>query len=250
MLAATALSAALPRAGSLPLRAIAGFEATDYATLDGRVVWAGAKARTDHPRNISNPWQPSAFSTEAARMQRSALTCLALLKGPKQPGFLSWLKPGLSPDPLPLWLTLATPRLNSLAVALRSNDLQAFELAALRLLGLGPGLTPSGDDLVGATFFALQQVPRACWEAGLPMVRGRVRAAARHVTNVISAALLDDLLDGRSYRPLHELMTALDSEKPARMAAATQMLLRVGASSGADMLSGILLTLSTWQESF
>jgi hypothetical protein len=250
MLAAPVRLASRPAARAPRMQAIAGFEATDYALLNGRVVWAGSHASTDHPRNINNPWQPSPFSGNPARLQRSALNCLDLLRGPLQPGLLTWLQPSLGADPMPWWLTQAMPRLNSLALALQSNDLSAFEAAALRLLGLGPGLTPSGDDLVGATFFALRQAPRARWAAELPAVRSRVSAAAREATNVISAALLEDLLDGRSYRPLHELITALDSEDPSRIAAAMQALLRVGASSGADMLSGVLMTLSTWQETF
>jgi hypothetical protein len=243
-------STSQPAAGVPRLQAIAGFEATDYALLNGRVVWAGAQASTDHPRNFFRPWQPSPFSGDTARLQRGALNCMALLQGPLQPGLLTWLNPSLGSDPLPWWLTHALPRLNSLALALQSNDPPAFEHAALRLLGLGPGLTPSGDDLVGAIFFALRQAPRTRWAAELPALRSRVRAAAHEATNVISAALLDDLLDGHSYRPLHELMTALDSEDPSHIAAATQALLRVGASSGADMLSGVLLTLGTWQETF
>ena len=229
---------------------IAGFESTDYATLNGRVVWIGEQAGADHPRNLWRPWQAEPFTGNPARMQRGALTGLALLQGPVQPGLLSWLKPGLSTDPWPFWLKQASPRFDALALALGTNDLPALEQAALRLLGLGPGLTPSGDDFVGAVFFTLQHAPRTHWAAELPAVLDRIRTAARGATNRISAALLSDLLDGQSFRALHDLMLALDSEDPILIDAAAQALMNIGASSGCDMLCGALLALSTWQESF
>ena len=85
---------------------------------------------------------------------------------------------------------------------------------------------------------------------GLPALQTRLRAAALRATNVISAALLSDMLNGRSFRALHDFLAALDSEDPASIAMAAQALQRIGASSGADMLCGVLLALNTWQETF
>lgn len=229
---------------------IAGFETTDYATLNGRVVWVGEHAGADHPRNLWRPWQVEPFTGNPARMQRGARTALALLQGPVHPGLLSWLKPGLTADPWPFWLKQACPRFDALALALQTNDLPALQQAALRLLGLGPGLTPSGDDFIGAVFFVLQQAPRKHWAAELPNVLERIRTQAHNATNRISAALLDDLLDGQSFRALHDLLCALDSEDPILIDAAARALMQIGATSGCDMLCGALLALSTWQETF
>lgn len=233
-----------------PLCPIAGFEATDYALLNGQVVWVGEQPGVDHPRNLWNPWQASPFCGDTLRMQRGARTCLALLKTPSTAGLLPWLNPGPTPAPMPLWLKLATPRLDAVRQALQVNDLPAFERAALGVLGLGPGLTPSGDDFIGAICFTLQQAPRRRWAASLPAVQTGLRAAALGATNVISAALLSDMLNGHSFRALHELLAALDSEDPASIATAAQALQHIGASSGADMLCGVLLALNTWQETF
>ena len=134
--------------------------------------------------------------------------------------------------------------------ALLVNDLAAFEYTALRLLGLGPGLTPSGDDFVGGIFFALHHAPRSHWAAALPAVRARFCTAAAGATNVISAALLHDLMGGHSHQALQDLLAALHTEDPARIEAAIAALLRIGASSGADLLCGVLLALSTWQATF
>lgn len=260
------------------LRRILGFESTDYATLDGRVVWVGDPAAADHPRNLWRPRQAMAFCGDTQRLQRGATRCLTLLRAPSNPGLVDWLKSaGISDgtsgggtegltesqndsvsvparrehtEPQPLWLQLAATRLDAVRHALQVNDPVAFERAALRVLGLGPGLTPSGDDFIGGIFFALHHAPRSQWRATLPAVQARFRTAAASATNVISAALLDDLMDGHSHQALHDLLAALHAEDPARIQAATTALLRIGASSGADMLCGVLLALNTWQDTF
>ena len=253
-------------AAPLPLQKIAGFESTDYASLHGRIVWAGAQARTDHPRNAWRPWLADDRRFDAQGLQRGATLAMGLLArlhgsglsdsglhpsglhpdGPTSNGLLAWLARGTLPFPL----GLTAPRFAAVRAALLANDEPAFEAAAPGLLGLGPGLTPSGDDFIGAIFFALAHAPRAHWQPHLPALQARMRSAAASATNVISAALLDDLMAGRSYRCLHELLAALEGDDPALIETSARALLRIGASSGADMLAGLLLALSTWHESF
>ncbi len=230
----------------LTLRKVRGFEATDYAWQHERIVWAGTHAHTDHPRNAWRPWQPAPLSCDAQRLQRGASACMAMLAELPPLGLLPWLIGG----PLPFPMDRVAPRFKAVRDALQSNDCCAFEAAALRVLGLGPGLTPSGDDFIGAIFFALVHAPRARWQGQMPALQTRIRAAAATATNLISAALLDDLMAGRSYRCLHELLAALHSQDPAQIEASARTLQRIGASSGADMLAGLLLALSTWHESF
>lgn len=224
------------------LRKVAGFEATDYAWQHGRIVWAGAQAGSDHPRNAWQPWQPAPLRCDAQRLQRGASACMVLLARRPPLGLLPWLCGGRLPFPL----DRAAPRFDAVRDALQGNDCHAFEAAALRVLGLGPGLTPSGDDFIGAILFALAHAPRAEWQGALLAMRAHIRSAAANATNLISAALLDDLMAGRSHRALHEMLAALDSGEAAGIEAAAQALLRIGASSGADMLAGLLLAFCTW----
>jgi primosomal protein N' len=58
-------------------------------------------------------------------------------------------------------LARALPDVEALAIACAADDADAACRAALPLLGLGPGLTPSGDDLVGAAFFARRALARS-----------------------------------------------------------------------------------------
>ncbi len=146
---------------------------------------------------------------------------------------------------MPFPLNLSVARFDAIKQALIDGDVNAFTSAALRVLGLGNGLTPSGDDFVGGLMFAFAHAPRQAWIDDLPMAKARIRNAALVSTNVISAALLDDLMAGRSYSALHDVLIALDSNNIASIINACEKLLSVGASSGADMLAGLLLALTT-----
>ncbi len=220
---------------------IPGFEATAYAYLDGEVVWLGEPAGTEHPRNARTHWQPPRIECDAQRLAAGAQTCKQWIDGLPPKGLLRWL----TGQPMAFPIEQARARFDAIREALVRNDLLAFATAAERVLGLGHGLTPSGDDFVGGIFFALAHAPREAWEAELPAVRQRMRDAAGRLTNVISAALLSDLMKGASYAPLHALLAALQDNAQPAITHSAQRLLRVGATSGADMLAGLLLALLT-----
>lgn len=236
-------------ANSAAFQAIPGFESTSYAYLGGRIVWTGqgdsASAVTDHPRNALRAWQPEEVTFEAGRLGRGARMARRLFEGGasaaiRPAGLTSWLVGEVLPFPL----APATARFDAVRDAMACQDFRAFEAAAMRVLGLGHGLTPSGDDFVGGILFALNSAPVPAWRTDLPVLKSRLRAAAKTATNVISAALLDDLMDGASYRALHETMAALDSENAMKIEAACNLLFRLGASSGSDILAGVLLALA------
>jgi len=150
-------------------------------------------------------------------------------------GLLGWL----AGQRLVFPLELARPRLDALALALRAHDCVAFEAAALRVLGLGHGLTPSGDDLLGGILFTLAHAPIPAWQDAMPGLHARMRQAAHSATNPISAALLDDLMRGSSYRVLHRVFDAFHAGHSGPITDAVQALLRLGSSSGGDMLAGV-----------
>ena len=228
---------------TLALARVPGFESTHYALLDGYIVWTGETAHSDHPRNLANPWQAGPAHYQAQALRKGAALAWQALQTQARPGLLAWL----GGEALPFPLSLAEQRLHDLAQALHSQNLAAFEAACMRLLGLGVGLTPSGDDLVGAVFFTLRHAPIAHWQAAMPALRTRISHSAQSASNTISAALLDDLLQGSSYRALHEFFDALHAQQTPAIEDAMRALLRIGASSGADMLAGVLLTLLTPQ---
>jgi hypothetical protein len=231
---------------SLALQKIPGFERTDYAYLDGNIVWAGAHATTNHSRNAFTPWQPEKFIFSADKLREGALICLQSFDSnfsntTTVKGLLLWL----TNQEMPFPLNLSSTRFDAVKNALITSDLDTFLTAALRVLGLGNGLTPSGDDFVGGIFFAWAHSPKQAWVAGLSAAKKRIHDAAKASTNVISAALLDDMMEGDSYSALHDVLIALQSTDIAKIELACKALLNIGASSGADMLAGLLLALTT-----
>jgi hypothetical protein len=225
---------------------IPGFEETDYAYLHGRIVWTGQHASTQHPRNTFSPWQAADFAFNGDKLREGAMVCKSLFEtnhalAKSAKGLMLWL---MNKD-MPFPLNLSATRFDAIQLALAANDLQAFTSAALRVLGLGNGLTPSGDDFVGGIFFALAHAPRSSWNEELPAAINRIHDAAKVSTNVISAALLDDLMAGKSYGALHDVLSALHTNDLTNIDTACTQLLNLGASSGADMLAGLLLALTT-----
>jgi hypothetical protein len=243
---------------TLALQKIPGFEKTDYAYLDGNIVWAGAHATTNHPRDVYTRWQSKKNIFSADKLREGAIICKRLIeKNITDPihsnhknhahhkihakGLLLWL----TNQEMPFPLNLSATRFDAIKNALITSDLDTFLTAALRVLGLGNGLTPSGDDFVGGIFFAWAHSPKQAWVAGLSAAKKRIHDAAKVSTNVISAALLDDMMEGDSYSALHDVLIALQSTDIAKIELACKALLNIGASSGADMLAGLLLLLTT-----
>lgn len=137
----------------------------------------------------------------------------------------------------------ASPALARLCAATSARDVTGCLAAALPLLGLGPGLTPAGDDcLVGWLAGA--------WTAsaegrGLVGAMGRrLLALATDRTGPLSHAFLAAAVTGAAAEPLRGFALAPDD---ARLAD----LLALGATSGADLLAGYLLArsaLASWSE--
>ncbi|MGH3344030.1 MAG: DUF2877 domain-containing protein, partial [Carbonactinosporaceae bacterium] len=112
--------------------------------------------------DVVRSWAPrSALPPRSAADLRRGYAWLdaALAAAPLTPpapqtahGVLPGIMPGILPGGLPLGL------LDSLACAAARHDLAAARAAAERLTGLGPGLTPSGDDLLCGFLVTLCQL--------------------------------------------------------------------------------------------
>ena len=122
-------------------------------------------------------------------------------------------------------------------LGLLRGDAGAFRAHAASLIGLGPGLTPSGDDFLVGVFAALHvdgpgaRFAPLCAEI---VVEG---AAA---TNAISLAALRHAAHGRVRESIRQLLWELTQGTPAQAAAALQPVLAIGSTSGTDIAAGIL----------
>jgi len=138
----------------------------------------------------------------------------------------------------------AWPAVRSLAeAALRRDTSRILELAR-DLLGLGQGLTPSGDDFLGGFLFGWRRVKRV--EPSIPDLPrlGAFMQVAKQKTNRISLALLQDLADGHAIEPLHQSLDLLLSGHPVDHAhEALRRLTSLGHSTGWDLWTGALCSL-------
>lgn len=117
--------------------------------------------------------------------------------------------------------------------------------AAHRLIGLGEGLTPSGDDiLTGLAFVAAH--PGFGLTPLIAPLSDAVRAGAE-ATTLLSTITVRAALAGRARRRLHDLVAAVivgSSERVLTTAVATAA---IGHTSGHDILTGIRLALDLAQ---
>jgi hypothetical protein len=137
-------------------------------------------------------------------------------------------------------LAFAQPHVLKMAHACLNHQLEETCRIADRLIGLGSGLTPSGDDFIGGLLFA-HQVLRAAYpdtvfgELAMPVEIYRSR------THPISFTLLRDLANGHGIEPLHHILNSLLSSKPIEnIEYLISQLTQVGNSTGWDLLAGLL----------
>ena len=118
---------------------------------------------------------------------------------------------------------------------------EALSADVSNLIGLGPGLTPSGDDLIGGAMIALYALGRAetavtLADWALPIARVR--------TGKISLAHLASAADGEGAGALHEAIAAVAANDADAIAAAIAALDAIGHSSGWDALAGAVAVMS------
>lgn len=117
---------------------------------------------------------------------------------------------------------------------LRGDDSRAAGLL-VGLLGRGPGLTPTGDDVVAGVLLA----SRAVLEVDrLERLARTVLAGARLATTVVSRGMLADAAAGWCPDVVARALRGLLTPRRAGGDAAVADLLRVGHTSGGDLLGG------------
>lgn len=134
------------------------------------------------------------------------------------------------------------------AISCTSDNLQSkndFDLAVKMLLGLGYGLTPSGDDFLAGLLFAMYFVQmvfaRNC--DVLPMISHSVCENMAERTNQISRHFLRCAAEGQWGRVTEDFMTALfrcTEQQNEELYRIVEKKLSYGATSGMDEIFGIM----------
>lgn len=135
--------------------------------------------------------------------------------------------------------------LSTFSTSIATADLPSSFAVSRRLAGLGIGLTPAGDDFIlGAVLAAWIIHPIEI--AGV-LAKGITNTSAP-LTTSLSAAWLRSAGKGEAGILWHQFFEALISSKPAEIQTATDRILAMGETSGADALAGFIGTLIGWGE--
>ncbi len=115
------------------------------------------------------------------------------------------------------------------------------ELAAPRgeaesLIGLGPGLTPSGDDFIGGAMIALRVLGR---EAVAKQLAGWALPLAQDRTSLISRAHLACAAEGKGADAVHRAIAAVCGHRNENLSACVDAIDVIGHTSGWDALAGV-----------
>jgi hypothetical protein len=133
----------------------------------------------------------------------------------------------------------AAPMARTVVTAL--NDPDALGGALGRVVGCGPGSTPTGDDVLVGILAALTSAHSGAAGAAAAQSLCRSLGPLLSRTTEISAHLLRQAMCGFVARPVHELVCALvGASDVARLRAAVRSVLDMGATSGADQCTGLL----------
>ncbi|KZE52192.1 hypothetical protein AV540_09955 [Brevibacillus parabrevis] len=129
-------------------------------------------------------------------------------------------------------------RAEALSIELAKGNSESASEQAVRLVGLGPGLTPSGDDyLVGLCIvYKMQNIP--CYLSC--HFFEKVVELSRGLTNEISSITLKKAANGKVRESLVDLLRCLTQGSREELLPALEKVVGIGSSSGTDMALGLI----------
>lgn len=157
-------------------------------------------------------------------------------------GFSFLTDPAKAPDDLVL--SYVKQKLKAVITYIHCGKTEAAAEAISSLIGVGTGLTPSGDDFITGMLSAFSAFPEAFNQDIVEQIRNSVSLNLQN-TNEISMAFIKCALDNQFSVPVISLYQWLCSENgspEARKSQSDKILqsfLAIGHSSGIDTLTGI-----------
>jgi hypothetical protein len=231
--------------------ATAGLTATSPVVSDGitvcvaeRFAFALSGAQIWRPEASSAPWQPEAMMASLAELagevrrwpargglqalvpMLSGVVSIAAVDVAAASPLVQMAMGGIAP--LARWIErrLADP------IAYPPVPASALDT----LLGLGPGLTPSGDDFLGGLLVALRHL--GALDLAQCLASEVLRRASRR-TNDISRAHLAAAAEGEGLAPLHDILARLGGGGTFRGSGCLSAIDAMGHTSGWDALAGV-----------
>jgi hypothetical protein len=131
----------------------------------------------------------------------------------------------------------------------RQLDITPALAAALPLVGAGPGLTPSWDDLLIGLFCGLLTTSWSDDQHRFVEQFGDAMSLASARTTTVSRAYIRGTIDGAWPAWIEDVLAAIAAGDSIRSRTAAARALSVGHTSGVDMMLGVILGSAVWQES-
>ncbi len=241
--------------GKGPLNAL--LLSRDWTRLQGSMPTAGADVRIAHSmvriggavirtaaaqRWCPLPW-PRPATTEGLAAALEELERIARDRAPADG--LARPALGLPLDRPTVLDRIAQPRVERLCRWLAARMLGPTPRPPpVELLGLGPGLTPSGDDLLCGALVALHAIGQIDTAHELEVA---IAGAAPAATCPLSVAFLKAAVEGLGAEPLHATIAAALEGRHATLARPIEALGRTGHTSGWDALAGAVLVLRAFR---
>jgi len=194
-------------------------------------------------------WDPKAYAALGAdpdHLIRSLIELYrtAVTRSPEQS--LVRLLPHIREEslPQPLQAVPHFPRshalIGGLIESLARRSRRSLKVVTSSLAGLGPGLTPAGDDFLAGLLLALAMVQEHREDADLAEIARLVLDTAAPRTHEISAAYLKAAHAGEASEAWHALFATAAAGDGPRIARAAVKIMAAGETSGADMFAGFL----------
>lgn len=136
-------------------------------------------------------------------------------------------------------LSLAWPAIQDIARACLTHHQAEILQKAGSLVGLGEGLTPSGDDFLGGMLYCTHHLKTVYPFLPVPPNQVAFVEGVKQRTNLISYSLLKDHARGHALEPLVLFLVAILTARPVEdVYRSTSLLTSTGHSTGWDLLTG------------
>jgi hypothetical protein len=209
--------------------------ARGMALLPSAGGWAIPSAGVAIDASTARIWSPALPAAARLRTSRRSIESARAIAADLAPvGGLGPLLTG-GDRPTDPWLGVARALIGRHLGALRARDIASALGPTVDLIGLGAGLTPSGDDYLVGMLAGLE----ATGHPAHPPIAAAIAASAARRTTAIGAAMLAHAARGAYAERLHDVLVALAIGRPDGLGTTITRAMAYGATSGSDTLVGL-----------
>ncbi|MBS3815581.1 MAG: DUF2877 domain-containing protein [Hadesarchaea archaeon] len=139
----------------------------------------------------------------------------------------------------------AIPSITQLVRGVRENDLRIVKSSARKLIGLGPGLSPSADDMLSGFMLAKWWIANSLDKRNVNRVRELNEAItdSKDRTTLVSQQLLVHGARGETNKAIEEFLEAILSGNKSSIESSVERVMSIGETSGVDTMLGLLMGL-------